>query len=306
MFKRMILIGAIAALPAVAQTAGTFEKKIEQNVMFIGGPEGGGVRHVMEFRGGTVKGAPYSAEAVTETTQALADGNKIVNKQSGKEYRDSEGRTRRDSTVQPMGPWVAEGKSSSMSMINDPVSGEHLTLHHEAKTASKMKAPTMIHDAEAGKTVQHEVHVEVRKEVSTNTVATVNVSPAPGAGAMTWTHAGLGEGGTPKVEQLGKRVIEGVECEGTKETVTIEAGKIGNDRPIEIVTERWQSPALQVDVLRKHSDPRFGETNFRLQGIVRGEQPKSLFEVPPDYKVEALYGITEDRVMQRKVKEVKE
>ncbi len=85
--------------------------------------------------------------------------------------------------------------------------------------------------------------------------------------------------------------------------LTIEAGKIGNDLPIEIVTERWHAPSLKVDVLRKHSDPRFGETNYRLQGVVRGEQPKSLFEAPSDYKVEELGGNSDVRVMQRKVKE---
>ena len=132
---------------------------------------------------------------------------------------------------------------------------------------------------------------------------TVNVSPAPHVREMTLTHVSPGESGPAKVQQLGKRVIEGVECEGTKETVTIEAGKIGNDRPIEIVTERWHSPALQVDVLRTHNDPRFGETNYRLQGIVRGEQPKSLFEVPSDYKVDELKGNAEVRVIKKQAKE---
>jgi hypothetical protein len=73
-------------------------------------------------------------------------------------------------------------------------------------------------------------------------------------------------------------------------TLTIETGKIGNDRPIETVTERWHSPDLKVDVLRKHSDPRFGSTEYRLQGIVRGEQPRTLFEAPADYKVQEMGG----------------
>ena len=32
------------------------------------------------FGGKVVKGAPYSAEAVTETIQTLSDGNRIVNR----------------------------------------------------------------------------------------------------------------------------------------------------------------------------------------------------------------------------------
>ena len=42
--------------------------------------------------GPAVKGAPYSAEAVTETIQTLPDGNRIVNRLSSMQYRDSEGR----------------------------------------------------------------------------------------------------------------------------------------------------------------------------------------------------------------------
>jgi uncharacterized protein (DUF608 family) len=89
-----------------------------------------------------------------------------------------------------------------------------------------------------------------------------------------------------KTESLGKQVIEGVECTGTKETSTIAAGSVGNDRAIETVTERWYSPDLQLDVMTKTTDPRFGETTYRLGNIVRVEQPKSLFEVPADYKLE--------------------
>jgi hypothetical protein len=67
--------------------------------------------------------------------------------------------------------------------------------------------------------------------------------------------------------------------------VTIPAGAIGNDKAIAIVSERWFSPELQVVVASTHHDPRFGETTYRLTGIVRGEPEKSLFEVPSDYTV---------------------
>src|SRR6266851_2765541 len=40
-----------------------------------------------------VKGAPYSAQAVTEMTQILSDGNRIVNTSSAAVYRDGQGRT---------------------------------------------------------------------------------------------------------------------------------------------------------------------------------------------------------------------
>ena len=56
------------------------------------------------FSGKVVKGAPYSAEAVTETIQTLGDGNRIVNRLTSSVYRDSEGRTRREQTLKGLGP----------------------------------------------------------------------------------------------------------------------------------------------------------------------------------------------------------
>ena len=88
-----------------------------------------------------------------------------------------------------------------------------------------------------------------------------------------------------KTESLGKQAVEGVEAEGRRTTVTIAAGEIGNDRAIEIVSERWYSPELQTVVMTRHSDPRSGETVYRLTNINRSEPAKSLFEVPGDYTI---------------------
>jgi TonB family protein len=86
-------------------------------------------------------------------------------------------------------------------------------------------------------------------------------------------------------ESLGKQLIEGVEAEGTRMTVTIPAGAMGNERPLQIVSERWYSAELQTVIMTKHSDPRFGETTYRLTNISRGEPDHSLFEVPAGYNV---------------------
>lgn len=312
MIRQLILVCMVAALPAIGQqvkqrTERKAVHEVHDKMVFTGSLAPGGQMHTVQFKSRLLKGAPYAAESVTETIQVLADGNRIVNKQSGKEYRDSEGRMRHDSTIQPVGPWVA-GLTSMMSMIDDPVSGEHITLNHDAKVAHKLKTRAMsagpVVVSDTGENIQQEIHKEIRiessREVTTSGTAVVAGGTVPHQrNVMTWTHMEGGEGTAPRVESLGKRTIEGVECEGTKETLTIEAGKIGNERPIEIVTERWQSAGLGVDVLRKHSDPRFGETNYRLQAIVRGEQPKSLFEAPADYKVEELGRIIEDKVMRR-------
>jgi hypothetical protein len=89
----------------------------------------------------------------------------------------------------------------------------------------------------------------------------------------------------PKIEKLGKQMIEGVEAEGQRATITIPAGEIGNEQPILIVSESWYSPDLQVTVMTRHSDPRMGETVYKLTNINRAEPPASLFQVPSDYTV---------------------
>ncbi|HAX41595.1 MAG TPA: hypothetical protein PLF84_08570 [Bryobacteraceae bacterium] len=258
-----------------------------------------------------VKGAPYMAEAVTETVQRLSDGTRITNSNSTKVYRDSEGRTRTDTTVKALGPWVAEGSGSgkAISSIFDPLTKESLTLHHDTKTATKaslgMAAWTT--KGAVGEGITREFRTEIDKQVRVEVDRRVVIErrgdapvgdvlmpgPAhfvfegPGA-AMAGGALMISDKANVESKSLGKRMIEGVECEGTQRTMTIPEGQIGNDRPIQTVTETWRSPELQVDVLRKHVDPRFGETNYRLVNVVRAEQPRSLFEVPAGYELKEM------------------
>ena len=88
-----------------------------------------------------------------------------------------------------------------------------------------------------------------------------------------------------KTESLGKQTIEGVSADGTRSIRTIPAGEIGNEQPINIVSESWYSAELQTVVMSRHSDPRFGESSYRLTNINRTEPAASLFQVPSDYTV---------------------
>jgi hypothetical protein len=77
-----------------------------------------------------------------------------------------------------------------------------------------------------------------------------------------------------------------VNAQGTRHTRTIPAGQIGNDKPITIVSEHWYSNDLQMVVMSKRSDPRFGDTTYKLTNIQRQEPAASLFTVPADYTVQ--------------------
>ena len=278
-----ITLLACLAIPALAQQdrviayqaveAGAVRGHPPADVMFVAS------EFAWESR--NVKGAPYSAETITETSQALADGNRITRKSSGLLYRDGEGRTRREHSLDAVGPW-ATGKIHKLISIEDPVAGVHWMLEPEAKIARK---------------------ITLKKGAGGFGVATAGVRvpaplpdhfdlpiPAEGPGEIRIERgmkieARAAPAGDSKIEQLGKRNIEGLICEGSKTTITIPAGQIGNERPIEIVAERWYSPELQTVVLTRRSDPRTGETTFRLASVRRGEPGRNLFEPPPDYTV---------------------
>jgi hypothetical protein len=88
-----------------------------------------------------------------------------------------------------------------------------------------------------------------------------------------------------KSEDLGKQTIEGVIVDGTRTTSTIDTGAIGNDRPIQVVTERWYSSELQTVLMTKTTDPRMGESTFSLTNVHRGEPGAYLFQVPAGYTI---------------------
>lgn len=85
--------------------------------------------------------------------------------------------------------------------------------------------------------------------------------------------------------ELGEREVGGVRAQGTQRSYAIPAGEIGNRDPIEVSSETWYSPELQVTVYHKRSDPRSGEVVYKLENLKRGEPPATLFSVPSDYKV---------------------
>jgi hypothetical protein len=246
------------------------------------------------FDGAVVKNAPYSAEAVTETMQRLADGNRISRKTTSVVYRDSEGRTRREETLGSIGPWATNSEPLQTVFINDPVSKMNLVLDARTKTAQRMPNPEIMPlppgvpggpIAITGSMAQPDV---VRKRVAVRTYSTQAQMGGAIGGVFTAAVSSAGvpaDGENMKTESLGKQLIEGVQADGTRTTVTIPAGAVGNERPIEIVSERWYSPDLQTVVKSTHNDPRMEETVYRLINISRNEPPQSLFVAPADYAV---------------------
>jgi hypothetical protein len=311
-----------------------------------------------------VKGAPYCAEAVHETVQPLADGNRIVKKQSTQLCRDGEGRTRRE---------VLRSGGGKLVYLRDPVAKESWVLNPETKSVRRLGGAVAWHGeghAEAWREWSREFSQRMRESFkdlpqppmaprAPEAPAAPGAPKAPGTAAPSATpkaapvargepavvvetdvliKQGDGEpqrqrdvrvirlsdlpqgtavaplppmppmppvppmppmlAGTPGGWQLGHfaprgepvvtalpaKEIEGVKVTGERSTWTIEAGKIGNEKPIVITREVWTSPELMLTVHSRDADPRSGEVNYRLQHIKRGEPDAALMKPPADYK----------------------
>lgn len=91
--------------------------------------------------------------------------------------------------------------------------------------------------------------------------------------------------GSQTIENLGMKTLLGVDTVGTRQTTTIKAGVIGNDRPIQILLEYWHSPRLGFNLLSSRSDPRIGTQTFTVTELDVAEPDPQLFKVPEGYQV---------------------
>jgi hypothetical protein len=289
-----------------------------------------------------VKGAPYCADAVHESVQPLADGNRIVQRQVTKLCRDGEGRTRQE----------IEHDGRRRVYLRDPVAHEAWVLDAERKTARRLSLGRL--DPAADGAAWRDYGERMRdwaRSFRDRLVAqpgavppTPPTPPVPPEGPMTWTGAqpvvivsgeparrlaqgadvplppselqlvrvdrsrgarfasmppmpeqppmpaplvqrlpGLAPRGPGVLSPLGSKEIDGLRVDGERTTWTIEAGRLGNEKPIVITCDVWTSPELLLTVHSREFDPRSGEVSYRLGKVKRGEPDPALMKPPPDY-----------------------
>jgi hypothetical protein len=249
------------------------------------GGRGGGPRFLgaeAGMPGKVVKSAPYSAEIVSESVQALPDGNHIRQSSTVRVYRDSDGRTRREATLgagaMAMLGAVSQTIQQQVIFINDPVAKVNYALNPQDKTGTKSAWP--------------------QNGTGAMMAGRRPMMPGGGPGGRGMMMGGPGGGPPPgrgpemraavqnaKTDSLGRQTIEGIPADGTRTTITIPVGQMGNEQPIVVVRESWFSPDLQVTVLSKNTDPRFGDSTSKMTNITRAEPAHTLFEPPADYKI---------------------
>jgi len=232
--------------------------------------------------GPVVTNAPYSGDAVTTVTQTLADGTRIEQRTEAKFYRDSAGRIRREQDILGLAPLTRSTRTQTVVTI-DPTPGDAFayTLDPAARTARRVPSAAGAYSAALGQWLTGAVQWEAQRRTrlyfntSVDTLGRVRILAAiqPGVSA-------------PQTEEsLGTRQMEGVKVTGRRTTSTIPVGEIGNDRPIEITDERWESPELRLLIYSRFSDPRTGVVEYKLTNVVRAEPQADLFTIPSDYTV---------------------
>jgi hypothetical protein len=239
-----------------------------------------------------IPGSPFSATEERHSRQTLGDGTVLETSETNVLYRDNDGRTRSERT--------AQGKT--MITITDPVARTTIRLDPANKMAFKAgpglnmatSLPSSVSDAE-----------KAALEAAVSRLGAVGRGAA-GAGTPASTmapedRAKLAKADLDKVqaemqaransdsrtntEDLGMLQQNGVPAQGTRTTLTIPVGQIGNNREIKVVNERWYSQELQMTVKSVNSDPRFGTTTYELRNVTRSNPPINLFQIPSDYTV---------------------
>ena len=256
----------------------------------------GGMAFAIQDNAEVVQNQPYQAQAVTQMKQTLADGSHIAQTTTATVARDSDGRTVRIQKLSTIGPWKSTSDSTqangpTFTSIFDPVAKTHTDFTSDRNLAHVLEMPTPPTPPSPG-------------AVRAIGGGFAMFSPAPGgggAGPVTFSVQGRTESHqpadtpAPKTESLGTRTIDGISATGTKDTRTIPAGTIGNDKDLVITHETWYSPDLKLVIQSTQTDPRFGETTYSLTNIQRSEPEPALFQVPAGYRVEKVPVMVQSR-----------
>jgi hypothetical protein len=208
----------------------------------------------------------------TEHTQTLSKGTHIDQKREvSRMYRDSQGRTRTERLLSPLlQPDAGKEEGPGLVQIYDPVEGYSYTLDPRKYIAHRVAVQTLAEaPAKKGRTSAD----------PSNGQPALSSLGRFGAGASNPRRPNM------KREPLGTEMIDGIEAEGWRTTITTAAGAIGNDKPIAHVCETWHAKELQILVLSKCTDPRSGHSTMPLKNLDRSEPNASLFLVPSDYTV---------------------
>jgi hypothetical protein len=213
------------------------------------GPDGGTRVHVDGIQVLPVTGKPFSGRDSIEWTRTLEDGSVVTTSLTALVARDSEGRIRRERVT--FVPANSNEQSKPMEIIiSDPAERTRTTCNIASRhcTVTDYQTPVKFSPVPAGP-LDHGKRFLARESLGTNTVDDLNVV-------------------------------------GTRETLTINVGVIGNSEPVVTTREFWYSSELEINLSVTRKDPREGTQTIQLINLSRDEPDPSLFRVPSDFVIE--------------------
>jgi hypothetical protein len=217
------------------------------------GPDGGTQYFVDGISVVPVAGKPFSGRSTTEWTRTLADGTVVKTHLSTVVVRDSQGRIYRER--HHFVPLDSNEQSQLIQIkITDPITHTRT----ECKVATHRCSVTSYH-APTSFTLRPVGEFDNGKRSLTR-------------------------------ESLGSDSMDGLNVVGTRETVTINPGVVGNSQPLVITREFWYSPDLQINLSVTRQDPRDGTQAVRVTDVSRSEPDPAMFQVPAGYVIENLRG----------------
>jgi hypothetical protein len=212
------------------------------------GPDGGTTYHVDGISVRPLPAQPFSGRSTTEWTRTLQDGSVVTTHLFAMVARDSQGRIYR------------EGRHFV------PINSDQEPKRYRFKILDPITHTETL------------CMVDSHSCTVTSYFAPTSFTPMP---------VGPFDNGTRTLarDSIGKDVIDGIDVVGTRETITINAGVIGNSQALSITREFWYSPELQVNLAITRNDPREGTQVVRVHEVSRSEPDPGLFKVPDGFVV---------------------
>ena len=214
----------------------------------VRGPDGRTTYHVPGVDLVAIPGKPFSADSRTDWTRVLADGSTLQLHLTARLARDSQGRMYRERRS------FMPGNSGDQTRLNE----------------------IMIYDPVA--LTQTICTIVSRRCMLTTYVPRMSFAVMP---------AGSFANGTRYLtrETLGANTLQGLDVIGTRETLTINPGVVGNQRALVSTKEFWYSSDLETNLPVTRSDPQEGKQVVQLSHISRSEPAAELFQVPAGFAI---------------------
>jgi hypothetical protein len=229
-------------------------------------PEMGG-----PFTGPSVRDAPFSADATTTVRETLHDGTRIDQTSSARYYRDRAGRVRVEQTLVNLEGVNPAAEKHVRITIQPKHDGLAVYVLDPLTRTAVLGGPRAFGDVTVGGGNMFALPLGI---------PTILSFSRPASARDHLVNRGQID---IQEESLGDRRVAGIDTVGRRRTGMVPRYQIGNDRPVEIVDERWESPELTLVIYSRSSDSRTGTIEYRLANIQRTEPDPSLFVIPEDY-----------------------